>query len=312
MLAPIVLFVYNRPWHTQQTVEALLKNDLASESELYIFADGEKLGASMEQKEKISEVRDYIHSIVGFKDIHIEESAMNKGLANSVIIGVTKVIEKFGCAIVLEDDVLTHPFFLQFMNEALKVYENDWRLFMVSGCNYDVRIPWWYYEDVYIAHRSCSTGWGTWKDRWRMADWSVSDFETFRKDTVEIEKFNRGGEDMFPMLQAQMDKEIDSWAIRWDYCMYKNDAYCLRTIKTLVTNIGFDGSGVHSGIGGVKMAPYYDRSRYRIRLKKQIKANRRIEKAFKEHYDMGDNEQSLLFKKIKKTIKRFFIRIGVE
>ena len=38
-LAPVVIFTYNRPWHTQQTLEALQKNQLANESELFIYSD---------------------------------------------------------------------------------------------------------------------------------------------------------------------------------------------------------------------------------------------------------------------------------
>ncbi|MBQ3367608.1 hypothetical protein IJG44_01760 [bacterium] len=124
-LAPIVLFVYNRPWHTQQTVEALQKNELATDSELFIFADGPKINATEEQKEKIRQVREYIHKISGFKSVTISEKEKNCGLANSVIAGVTEIINRFGKAIVVEDDIVTSKGFLKYMNDALELYQYE-------------------------------------------------------------------------------------------------------------------------------------------------------------------------------------------
>jgi GT2 family glycosyltransferase len=114
--APIALFVYNRPWHTRQTVEALKKNELASESELFIYSDAPKNGKA---KEKVKEVREYIKTIDGFKKVTIIERENNWGLADSIIDGVTKIVNEYGKIIVLEDDLVTSPYFLKFMNEAL-------------------------------------------------------------------------------------------------------------------------------------------------------------------------------------------------
>ena len=149
-LAPIILFVYNRPWHTQQTVEALQKNELSSESDLVIFADGPKANATEEQKEKISQVREYTHKISAFKSVTIYEKEINCGLANSVIAGVTEIINKFGKVIVVEDDLVTSRYFLNFMNETLDFFENDEWIFSVSGYNYSseiLKIPSNYKKD---------------------------------------------------------------------------------------------------------------------------------------------------------------------
>lgn len=307
-LAPIVLFVYNRPWHTQQTVEALLANELAKESILYVFADGAKPGANAEVIDGICKTREYIHQISGFKSIYVEEAETNKGLANSVIRGVSKVIDLYGKAIVLEDDLITNKFFLRFMNEALEFYQDDMRLFMVSGCNYDFKIPNWYEKDVYIAHRSCSTGWGTWKNRWDLADWDMRDYDEFKKDASQVAKFCRGGDDMFPMLEEQIGGKIDSWAIRWDYCMYKHDAFCLRTVKTLVNNIGFDGSGVHCGNQEVGMAPNYDYPLYQIEMIRGIKAIPGIDRIYKKHYSPRDKNGLSLYKKKLKSFAKMFLK----
>ena len=283
VLAPIILFVYNRPWHTQQTVEALQKNELAAESELFIFADGPKVNATEEQKEKIRQVREYIHTISGFKSVTICEKETNCGLANSVVYGVTKVIDQRGKVIVLEDDIVTHRFFLRFMNEALDFYEQDKRIYMIGGFNLDFKFPRTYLNDVFIVHRSCSWGWATWKNRWMTADWTVSDYSSFAKDKTQIDRFCRGGNDMFPMLQNQMNGKLDSWAIRWDYCMYKHDAYCLWPKYSMVKNIGFDGSGIHCGENDYIENSYFScQTSYKIKLVRNISANTKLEKLFKD------------------------------
>ena len=110
-LAPIVLFVYNRPWHTQQTIEALQKNELVLESELFIYSDAAKID---DVKQAVDEVRSYIKSINGFKKITIIEREENWGLANSIIDGVTTIVNQYSKIIVLEDDLVTSPFFLKF------------------------------------------------------------------------------------------------------------------------------------------------------------------------------------------------------
>lgn len=303
-LAPIVLFVYNRPWHTQQTMEALQKCELAKESDLYIFADGPKENASDETQQKIAEVRKYIHSIGGFKNIHIQESPTNKGLANSVIQGVSEVICKHGEVIALEDDLIVHPFFLRFMNEALYFYKADKRIYSIGGFNYNVKFPNSYHNDIYIVHRAESCGWGTWLDRWNGIDWTIADDASFFKSKRKQRLFNRGGDDMSSMLQAQLHGEIDSWAIRWDYHLYKHNAYCLRPVKTLVTNIGFDGTGIHSGTMDTSdyNAPEYHNTSYSIRLKHNIKPNKQVTRNFHDYW--GITQTISMSKRIKRLIKK--------
>ncbi len=304
MLAPIILFVYNRPWHTQQTVEALQKNELASESVLYVFADGEKPYATEEQRENIAQVRNYIRTISGFKEVHIEEAEQNKGLANSVISGVTKIINKYGKVIVVEDDIVTHRYFLRYMNDALDFYEKDSRIYMIGGFRLGFKIPWCYTHDVFIVHRSCSWGWATWKNRWITADWAISDYCSFSNDKIQIDRFCRGGNDMFLMLQNQMNGKLDSWAIRWDYCMYKHDAYCLWPKYSMAQNIGFDGSGVHCGndIRKEDSALQLQDMPYKIKFVKNISSSKRIEKTFRDFCNHRPKESLIM--RVKGFVKK--------
>lgn len=182
-LAPITLFVYNRPDHTNKTIEALKKNKFAKESELFIFSDGPK---KQEDASKVKEVRKYLKTIDGFNDVFIKESEKNKGLANSIISGVTEVINKYRKVIVLEDDLITSPVFLEYMNFLLNRYEAEKKVYSVTGYNHPekiMKIPKDYKYDIYFNPRASSWSWGTWKDRWDNVDWEVKDFEdSFRKN----------------------------------------------------------------------------------------------------------------------------------
>lgn len=242
-LSPIILFVYNRPEHTKKTIDALKLNQLASESLLFIFSDGYK---NETDRKKVEEVRNYITTISGFKEIKITLREKNLGLADSVISGVTEIINEYGKVIVLEDDIVTSPYFLKFMNEALNFYKDDKRIYSISGYNFPIKIPESYPHQVYISPRPSSWGWATWKDRWEKVDWRISDYDNFINNKAEIKKFNLGGNDLTRMLKRQMSGEINSWAIRWTYAHYKGNRYCLFPIMSLAKNIGADSSGVHT------------------------------------------------------------------
>ncbi|MBP5592315.1 glycosyltransferase [bacterium] len=299
-LAPIVLFVYNRPWHTQQTVEALQKNDWAAESDLFIFADG----AKTENDEKVNEVRKYIKTITGFKSITIFEKEKNCGLANSVIAGVAEIINKFGKVIVVEDDIVTSKYFLKFMNEALNFFENDERIFSVSGYTYHAKtmeIPRNYKHDIYLSYRHGSWGWGTWKDRWESVDWDITDFKEFCKNPKLQNAFNRGGADMSNMLKAQMEGKIDSWAIRFDYSLFKQNKFNIRPVKSLVTNVGLDNSGTHTGADEKLITILDDSWKPKIET---IEPNKAILKNFRKVFDPPPRYSLKRF--IGKVLKRFF------
>jgi hypothetical protein len=248
MPAPIVLFVYNRPIHTRRTVKALLENTLAKESDLIVYSDAPK---SSNAVATVCEVRGYVKTITGFRSINIVEREKNWGLANSIIDGVTTVVSQYGCVIVLEDDLLTSPHFLEYMNAALQHYENDPKVFSIGGYNFPEKtmpIPSDYPWDTYASFRCCSWGWATWIDRWRRVDWSMDYYETFIRDWGDRESFNRGGPDMTQTLRLQYEGRIDSWAIRFCYAHHANSMHCIYPAKTLVMNIGLDHSGMHCGV----------------------------------------------------------------
>ncbi|HSW61199.1 MAG TPA: sugar phosphate nucleotidyltransferase, partial [bacterium] len=273
----------NRPWHTEQTVEALKKNELASESDLFIFSDGPKV----ENDENVKKVREYIRSVRGFKSITIFEKDKNQGLANSIISGVTEIINKYGKVIVLEDDIVTSTRFLQFMNEALDKYEGDKKIFSVSGYNVPMKCPAEYDKDVFLSYRYSSWGWATWIDRWEEADWSVQGWEEVFLDKGVNKKFQRGGEDLHYIFKAQMNGTLNSWAIRWYYSHFRKERFTVFPVKSLVENIGFDGSGVHCG--NAKNAPNKPVMSEDVKLKlpEKIEFDKKMNELFATHFRYG-------------------------
>jgi hypothetical protein len=243
-LAPIVLFVYNRPDHTRQTVEALLANELVDQSEIFIYSDAAK---NQNDDVNVKEVREYIKKINGFKKVTIIEREKNFGLANSIIDGVTKIINEYGKIIVLEDDLVTSPKFLKFMNKALVFYADNKNIMSVSGYMYPCNIPFAYKKDVLLFYRFSSWGWGMWSDRWNLINFDITANDKIFHDRNLQRKFNLGGEDLYDMLLLQLQGKINSWAIRTALSSALNDKITVYPIKSLVQNVGFDNSGVHCG-----------------------------------------------------------------
>jgi hypothetical protein len=239
VLAPVVLFVYNRPWHTQQTIEALQKNSLAAVSELFIYSDAPKSDDAIEQ---VNAVREYIKSIHGFKTVTIIDRQTNYGLANSIIDGVTTIVNQFGKVIVLEDDLVTSPYFLSYVNDGLSLYENDENVASIHGYIYPIdNLP----ETFFIRGADC-WGWATWKRAWDTFEpngQGLLEKLTSRKLQKEAD-FN-GSYNYTKMLQDQISGRNDSWAVRWYMSAFLEGMLTLYPGKSYVENIGNDGSGTH-------------------------------------------------------------------
>ncbi|MDK0627471.1 glycosyltransferase family A protein [Clostridium perfringens] len=281
MRAPIILFVYNRLEHTKKTIESLKENTLAKDSELYIFSDGAK---NAEQVDRVLEVREYIKKIDGFKSIHIIKSKSNKGLANSVIDGVNKIIEKYGKVIVLEDDLITSKYFLEYMNEALDLYEDRLDIWSISAYTPNIRFKDNYKYEIYLTGRGSSWGWATWKDRWETIDWDLKDYFKFKKSSIERQKFNLSGSDMSFMLDDQMCGRINSWAIRWCYSQFRQNKLTIYPKKSLINNIGNDLSGTHTPITNKYSVKI---SNEKPLLYRDLKTDKDVLMEFKKFYDLN-------------------------
>lgn len=246
-LAPIVLFVYNRPEKTKATLNALSNCHLARESDLIVFSDGHRNNANEIELQKIQEVRQIVHSENRFKTVRIVEREVNMGLANSIITGVTDILSHSNKIIVLEDDILVTKHFLTFLNEALNRYEKADNVYQISGFNFEV--------DAISESNSCyfvpfisAWGWATWGTAWSQFLEHADGFEKLKEDEALKTSFNLDGAyDYSKMLIQQMEStEISSWAVRWLWTVFVNNGLCLFPDKSLTINDGYDSEATHT------------------------------------------------------------------
>ena len=238
----MVLFVYNRPWHTRQTIKALQKNELADRSDLFIYSDSPK----DEQTEKaVKKVREYIHTIDGFKTVTIREQGKNMGLAGSIIDGVTAVVNEYGRVVVLEDDLVTSPFFLRYMNDALDLYECEGKVISIHGYIYPLseKLP----STFFLRGADC-WGWATWKRGWDLFEEDGQKLlnELEERKLTRLLDFN-GTYNYTQMLRDQIAGKNDSWAVRWLVSAFLRERLTLYPGISLIRNIGLDGKGTHCG-----------------------------------------------------------------
>jgi hypothetical protein len=282
--APIVLFVYNRPWHTQQTMEALSNNVLAEESELFIFSDGSKTSSTQEE---VDEVRKIIRKFNGFKKVTIIEQKINIGLANSIINGVTELINKYGKIIVMEDDIVTSPGFLKYINEALDYYEEKNDIWHISGWNYPIDPKG--LQDVFLWRGMECWGWATWANRWKYFEKSskklISEF-----GHEKISQFNLDGyKNTWKQIIDNDSGSINTWAVFWYATIFRNKGLSVNPTRSFVRNIGIDGSGVHCG----------DNDVYQISLNSSL--NIKFVDEYKEN-EIAVEKIKLFYKKLQKNI----------
>jgi len=293
--APIVIFSYLRLEKLINTINILKKNYLANESILIIFSDGPKDDV---EKLLIYKIRSYLKTVNGFKDIIIFESDFNKGLAKSIIEGVSFVILKYGKIIVLEDDLITSTNFLSFMNQALDKYEDNNQVFSISGylpnlnCNYSK-------NDAFFLNRSWSWGWATWANRWSNVDWNVDRYSRFLIDKNLKRKFSSLGSDVNTMLIHQMNGYIDSWYIRYLFHQFNINGITLYPSISKVINNGFDEYATHNKGSSLRFKTIIDNTNNTVfNFPSEIIVNNKLQKAF--------NKKNSYFFRIKMKVYNFF------
>ncbi len=252
-LAPVVLFCYKRLDTLIQTVEALKKNFLAPDSELYVFSDAAKNDVD---KIEVDKVRSYVNAIEGFKSLTVYEATENMGLANSIIQGVSKIFLDHEKIVVLEDDLVTSANFLNFMNEGLIRFNASPSVFSISGYSFNLNKN--NQSEFYFLNRGWSWGWSTWKNRWDRVDWNVSDYERFSVDRESKRLFAKGGSDLNQMLKKQMNGDLDSWAIRWFYAQFKEKGLTLYPKISKIRNVGFGMNSTHTRGSSKRYIPIFE------------------------------------------------------
>ena len=298
--APILLFVYNRPEHTRRCIESLTRNALAADSTLYIYADGPK---DTTQQTAVDEVRSYLRTISGFKTVNLIERKENWGLARNIIDGVTTQVNHYGKVIVLEDDLVVAPYFLQFMNDALETYKDEPKVGHIQACDFtqDPSLP-----ETFLIKWTGSWGWATWERAWKHFNPNgkalLEELEQ-RKLTYTFD-FN-GKYGFTRMLRRQIEGKNNSWAIRWNASLFLKDILSLNVGRSLVQNEGFDGSGTNCGGGGL-YASNLHLAPLPVQKISPIEENKAARQAFVRYYARTNSFWAKAIRRIKRTLKGDF------
>lgn len=242
-MAPIVLFAYKRPCHLKRTIEALKENPLSKLSDLFVYADGPK---NESDRLGVEAVRKYLGTVTGFKSVEIIESPVNKGLACSIVAGVTRTVNQFGRVIVLEDDIVTAPGFLKYMNTALDYYESKENVMEITGFMFPIDpsgLP-----DTFFYEANTCWGWATWSRAWKFyiddADFLLQELKS---KEITWKQFNSmQGREFQKQLMKNINGTLTTWAVKWHASMKLRSGTVLHPRSSYVFNIGLDGSGENS------------------------------------------------------------------
>jgi len=299
-IAPILVYAYNRPEHLQRCITSLRANALATDSELYVFSDAARSEAN---REAVAEVRRYIRTVTGFKELHIVEREENWGLARSIIDGVSRTLQHCDRVIVVEDDLVLAPYFLQFMNDALETYKDEERVGHIQACDFtnDPTLP-----ETFLIKWTGSWGWATWARAWKHFNPDGQELleQLERRRLTKQFDFN-GAYGYTRMLRRQIEGKNNSWAIRWNASLFLADMLSLNVGRSLVQNNGFDGSGTNCG-GGNLYASNLWMQRLNVEIINPIAENREARAAFERYYRRTNSFCAKAVRRIKRTLKGDF------
>lgn len=278
--APIVLFLYNRPNHTEATLKNLAAAKDAINSDLHIFCDGPKTGASEKDLENIQLVRNLAAGQTGFKFVAIKCADVNHGLGKSIIDGVTEVINRYGKCIVLEDDHLVHNEFIRYMNYYLGFYEKEKKVMHISAFARNSYLQF-SLPRVFLSRYMDCGGWGTWSDRWSLLDLNLENVDSYLANEQNLSRFNFSKLDYHTYFDQNREK-FKTWAIFWYYSVAKNNGLCLMSKFSFVKNIGNDGSGTNEVVKAPELASNFINKfkPFRPKLKETVLSELYIQDAY--------------------------------
>ena len=249
LLAPVVVFAYNRADKLENCIKHLEKCKEVSASEIYVFCDGARDDTDLADVKEVQEfAQDYSRRSTFCRCI-VNAQEKNRGLAESIITGVTEVVNRSGKVIVVEDDLVVIPTFLKYMNEALDFYQEDMECGSVCSFSYPMKILKKYDKDVYFTYKADCWGWATWSNRWNNAVWADTDFDNYLSDKRLRWQFESLEAGLDRLMYLQYKGHIDSWAVRWIYYLFRKGQLSVYPTRSQVINDGFDGSGTHISDG---------------------------------------------------------------
>ena len=296
-LAPILLFVYNRPQHVKRAIGALLQNREAAASDLYVFSDAAR---SAEDAAAVEMVRKEIADIQGYRSVSVVERNENFGLARSIIEGVTSIVNRYGRVIVLEDDLVVSPYFLRFMNDALEVYKDEPRVGHIQACDF-IQSP--ALPETFLIKWTGSWGWATWQRAWELFNPNGQELLDQLCERRLTKQFDFNGKYGFTrMLRQQIEGKNNSWAIRWNASLFLADVLSLNVGRSLVSNEGLDGSGTNS----VSLDPYrsaLSMNPIEVRPISPVEENLEARKAYERYYARTNSKWAKAKRRLQRTLK---------
>lgn len=298
--APILLFVYNRPEHVRRAIASLQQNKLAAQSQLFIYSDAAR---DPESRDAVEQTRQFIRTIDGFASITIIERKENWGLARSIIDGVTTQLDRFGRVIVLEDDLIVAPYFLQFMNDALETYKDEPRIGHIQACDFtqDTSLP-----ATFLIKWTGSWGWATWDRAWKHFNPDGTELLRQLEERNLTRTFDFNNTYGYTrMLRRQIEGKNNSWAIRWNASLFLADILSLNTGRSLVQNTGFDGSGTNCGGGGLYQSNLWMKP-LPVEKISPVEESTIGRKAFERYYHRTNCFMAKAIRRIKRTLKGDF------
>lgn len=279
-LAPVVVFAYNRPAHLQRTLDALASCRLSDGTHVHVFSDGPRNTAAESMVEDVRRVLADEEQAKRFASLTVHAAAQNLGLAESIIRGVGQVLGVHDRVIVLEDDLLVAGDFLEFMNDCLDFYQDDSAVGAITGFCPLTTLPLDYTKDVLLMQRNSSQGWGTWSRVWKDVDWIAAGHVALEESWALRQAFNREGNDRYDRLRRQLEGRIDSWSIRFGLSLFLRGLGTIYPAVNRIGNIGYDGTGVHSGVGNPKNE-YFSEAPYNLQRVETVPS---LQRAFRRTY----------------------------
>lgn len=240
---PVAFFTYNRPEHTRKALGALSKCRNIESCEFYLFSDGSH---SDEAKSDVGATRKVLHQWAKDFNARVLEQPRNLGLAKSIVTGVTDLCNQYGRVIVVEDDLIVSPDFLDYMIQSLDHYENENHVMQVGG--FTLSPPSGLTTDTFLLPVTSTWGWATWQRAWQHFSWEPVGLEIAKRDVEWLHRFNLNETCAFSsMLEDRIAGRNDSWGILWWYAVSRLNGLVVYPAQSLVWNGGFDGSGIHCG-----------------------------------------------------------------
>jgi hypothetical protein len=238
---PILIFAYNRPEVLKITISSLFNNYGFDQHPIYIFCDGPKVNTTNENLIKIKEVQNIINDFEWPNPPIIIKQEFNLGLANSIVKGVTKVLEQFESVIVIEDDIKTSPYFLNFINKSLEFYKDNSDVISITGFNYPLDNNTITEETFFLRGTECWS-WATWRRGWDLFELDAQKLYNELLEKKLFYHFDFKGKYKFSKMLKKTITHNHSWAVKWYASAYLKNKYTLYPKYSLVENIGNQGT----------------------------------------------------------------------